>query len=116
MTKEEILAMRPGRELNKAVAEVVMEHIVVEDKIFGEMERYIVNDGSSAYDNLQPYSEDLSVARLVVERMISLGHSDAISWENYGNGSYTQAEAICKVALLVILGKWNGKGGKPDDE
>ena len=116
MTKEEILAMKPGSELSIAVAEVVMKHEVLADEIFGAMERHIANDGSSVYGNLQPYSEDVTAAQLVVERMITLGHSDAAFWEHYGNGIYTQAEAICKVALLVMPGKWNGKGGEPNDK
>jgi hypothetical protein len=110
LTKEEILAMRPGRELNTAVAEVVMKHKVVVDEIFGAMERQVANDGSSAYSNLQPYSEDMSAAQLVVDGMITLGHGDAVSWEHYGNGIYTQAEAICKAALLVVLGMWDEQG------
>jgi hypothetical protein len=104
MTKEEILAMKPGRELNMAVAELVMEHKVIVDEIFGDMERQIADDGSSAYTNLQPYSEDMPTAHSVIDRMITLGHSDAFSWECYSNGIYTQAEAICKVALLAALG------------
>ena len=107
MTKEEILAMKPGRELNIAIAEVVMKHKVVVDEIFGAMERQIANDGSSTYTNLQPYSEDMPAAQLVVDRMITLGHGDAVLWEHYGSGIYTQAEAICKVALLVALGMWD---------
>ena len=107
MTKEQILAMKPGRELSITVAEVVMKHEVVVDEIFGAMERHIANDGSSAYSNLQPYSEDVSAAQLVVERMSTLGYSNAVFWEHYGNGIYTQAEAICKRALLVVLGMWD---------
>jgi hypothetical protein len=107
MTREEILAMKPGRELNIAVAELVMKHEVIVDEIFGVMERQIADDGSSAYTNLPPYSEDMPSAHSVIDRMITLGHSDALSWERYGNGIYTQAEAICKVALLVALGMWD---------
>jgi len=107
MTKEEILAMKPRSKLNIAVAEVVMKHKVVVDEIFGAMERQIANDGSSTYTNLQPYSEDMPAAQLVVDRMITLGHGDAVLWEHYGSGIYTQAEAICKVALLVALGMWD---------
>lgn len=110
MTKEEILAMKPGRELNKVVAEVVMKHKVIVDEIFGDMERPIGEASSSAWDPLSLYSEDMSAAQLVVERMITLGHSDAVSWEYHGNGIYTQAEAICKRALLVVLGIWDEQG------
>jgi hypothetical protein len=107
MTKEEILAMKPGRELNIAVAEVVMRHKVIVDEIFGDMERPIDWDDKSVWDTLTLYSEDMGAAQLVVERMITLGHSDAKFWEHYGNGIYTQAEAICKRALLVVLGRWD---------
>jgi len=110
MTKEEVLTMKPGRELNIAVAEVVMKHKVVVDEIFGDMERPIDGNDNSVWDTLPLYSEDMSAAQLVVERMIRLGHSDAVSWEHYGNGIYTQAEAICKRALLVVLGIWDEQG------
>jgi len=101
MTKEEILAMKPGRELNIAVARHVMEHEVTVDETFGDMERQLAEDGTSCWDTLPPYSEDMSAAQLVTERMVSLGHSDAAFWDGYGDGIYTQAEAICKRALLV---------------
>ena len=110
MTKEEVLTMKPGRELNIAVAEVVMKHKVVVDEIFGDMERPIDGNDNSVWDTLPLYSEDMSAAQLVVERMIRLGHSDAVSWEHYGNGIYTQDEAICKRALLVVLGMWDEQG------
>ncbi len=110
MTREEILTMKPGRELNIAVAEVVMKHKVVVDEIFGDMERPIDGDDNSVWDTLPLYSEDMSTAQLVVERMIRLGHSDAVSWEHYGNGIYTQSEAICKRALLVVRGIWDEQG------
>jgi len=104
MTKEEILAMRPGRELNIAVAEVVMKHKVIVDETFGDMERPIGEDSSSAWGTMLLYSEDMSAAQLVVDRMIKLGYSEAVLRGHYGNGIYTRAEAICKRALLVVLG------------
>jgi len=110
MTKEEILAMKPGRELNIAVAEVVMKRKVIVDGIFGDMERPINEDGSNVWGTLPLYSEDMSAAQLVVERMSTLGHSDAVFWEHYGSGIYPQAEAICKRALLVVLGMWDKQG------
>ncbi len=107
MTKEEIVSMKPGRELNKAVAQFVMGHTVIVDEIFGEIERSSTSDDSSKYASLQSYSEDMSAAQLVIDRMISTGHQEAALWKNYGNGIYTQAEAICKAALLVVLGIWD---------
>lgn len=106
MTKDEILAMKPGKELNKAVAEHVMGRNVVKDDTFGYMERHII-DNNSVWDNLLEYSEDMSATQLVTERMTSLGHSDAHTWDQYGGGTYTQAEAICKRAILVVLGMFD---------
>ena len=103
MTKEEILAMKSGGELNKKVAEGVMGHEIIVDEIFGEMERRNAEDGGSLYGPLKPYSEDISVAQLVADRMIILGHIEALSWGQYGGGIYTPAEAICKAALLAVL-------------
>lgn len=99
MTQEEIMAMEPGVELNAKVAEQVIGRVVAKDDVFGYMER----DDGSVWNLLQPYSEDMSVAELVVEKMIKLGYDDAIYWADFGNGIYTEPEAICKAALLAIL-------------
>ena len=109
MTKEEILAMKPGRKLNTAVAELVMKHQVIVDEILGDMERPAGEDISSTWDTLLLYSQDMSAAQLVTERMITLGHNDAVLWDQYGDGIYTRAEAICKRALLVVLGMLDEK-------
>jgi hypothetical protein len=116
MTQEEILAMRPGSELNIKVAEEIMGHTVTQDKVFGSMERTIYSkpkepgygwcspkEGDSIWGPLQSYSEDISVAKLVIDRMIEMGHKDAIHWNDFGGGKYTEAEAICKSALLAVL-------------
>lgn len=103
MTQEEILAMEPGVELNKLVAEQVIGHHIAKDELFGYLERLIDSeDGSSVWSPPQPYSEDISTAEAVVEKMIELGHSDAIYWADFGDGAYGEAEAICKAALLAI--------------
>ena len=47
MTKTEILAMKPGTELNIAVAERIMGHVVKKDEILGYMER-MVNPANKA--------------------------------------------------------------------
>ena len=109
MTKEEILAMKPGKKLNIAVAKLVMEHEVIVDEILGDMERPEGEDSSSTWDTLLLYSEDMSAAQLVTERMITLGHNDAVFWDQYGDGIYTRTEAICKRALLVVLGMLDEK-------
>jgi len=107
MTPEEILAMQPGSELNMKVAEKVMGHIVVNDETFGNMERWDTKDGGGVWDLIDYYSEDISVAALVVDKMIEMGYEDAIYWVDFGEGKYTDAEAICKAALLAVL-EWDG--------
>jgi len=103
MTSEEILMLKPGRELNILVAKYVMGHEVVSDETFGDMERLIDDDGSSVWNVLRPYSGDRSAAQAVVTGMIKLGYADAESWADFGDGIYTPPEATCKRALLMIL-------------
>ena len=102
MTKEEILAMKPGQELNAKVAECVMGYEIVRDATFGYMERSII-DGASVWGLPEPYSEDMSAAELVVEKMIEIGYGDAICLDDFADGRCTEAEAICKAALLAVL-------------
>ena len=108
MTKEEILAMEPGRELDMVVAKYVMDCNVVEDPALGDMQRHVV-DNSSVWDTLPLYSEDMFATLSVAERMTQLGYEDAYSWDQYGGGIYTRAEAICKRALLIVLGLFDDK-------
>lgn len=103
MTKEEILAMKPGLELNIKVAEEIIGHEVAEDDLFGHVERFVDEDDNSVWDTVQHYSEDMSAAELVVHRMIQLGHDDAACWADFGGGIYTEPEAICKAALIALL-------------
>ena len=104
MTEEEILAMQPGEQLNVIVATEVMGHAIAKEELFGMMERLIdPADGNSVWGPVHAYSEDMSIAEAIVERMLELGYEDAIYWADFGDGSYTEPEAICKVALLAIL-------------
>ncbi len=103
MANEEILTMQPGTELNMQVAEKVMGNLTTQDETWGHMERLVdPTDGSSLWVPLTPYSEDISAAETVVEGMIELGYADAIYWAKFGEGKYSEAEAICKAALLAI--------------
>ena len=102
VTKEEILALCPGEELNAVVAERMMGNAVVEDTTFGQMER-VVGDGGSIWGPVEPYSEDMAAAETVVNVMIGRGCEDAIYWADFGNGRFTEPEAICKAALLALL-------------
>ena len=112
MTKQEILAMQAGRELNIRVTEDVMGCKFVEDKIFGDME--ICN---GVYGPLRPYSEDGSHAWQVVDKMKF--NDDFVSAlceiaDVVPNGSARteigfllpklSPEMICKAALLAKLG------------
>jgi hypothetical protein len=105
VTKGEILVMKQGGELNIRVAEDVMGCKVIVDEIFGDMVRCIDVKGETVYDTLRHYSEDVSDAQLAVKQMVELGYGDAMFWESYGGGLYTQPEAICKAALLIMLEK-----------
>ena len=107
--KEKILSMQPGRELNMEVAKYVMGLVVTKDEIFGYMERQLSGEGSSIWGPLGDYSEDASIARLVVNKMIAKGYTAAEHWADFGGGKYTEAEAICKAALLAVLEERNFK-------
>jgi hypothetical protein len=106
MTEKEILAMRPGPELNIKVAREIMDHKVIHDEHLGFMER-LVNpvDKSSIFGLVQKYSEDRDLAELVVDRMLEKGFEDARYWADFGDGAFTEAEAICKAALCAVLKK-----------
>jgi len=103
VTEEQILKMKPGKELNMLVAKQVMGNEVVCDEIMGESERLIDESGDSVWSTPLLYSEDVLVAQEVVNQMAKRGYADAASWKDYGNGTYTPAEAICKQALLAVL-------------
>ena len=101
-SREKILAMKPGRELNIIVAKYVLGHDVVTDKFLGEVERLEDSDGS-IWSILLGYSEDNEAAQNVVCAMMDKGFLDAPKWDQFGDGAYTPAESICKKALLCIL-------------
>lgn len=102
MTKEDILLMAPGIELNAKIAKEIMGHVIVRDRTFGPMER-LVKDGEFVWGTPQAYSEELAAAEMVVNRMFEFGFRYAVYWSGFGQGRYTKAEAICKSALLAKL-------------
>lgn len=103
MHRDQILTMHPGEGLSLVVAEKIMGNVTARDELMGFMERMIdPSDGGSVWVPLTPYSEDVDAAEAVVERMLGKGHSDAIYWSEFGDGKYTEAEAICKAAMLAI--------------
>ncbi len=103
MNRDQILAMTPGEGMSLLIAEKIMGHVTTRDQLMGCMERLIdPADGGSVWMPLTAYSEELEAAEAVVERMLAKGHSDAIYWSQFGGGKYTEAEAICKAAMIAI--------------
>ncbi len=105
MTKEDILKMEPGRELNMLVAREVMGHEVVADDVMGDTERFVDAAGESIWSELTPYSEDVAVAEAVINQAVKLGFKDVKTWWDFGSGSYQPAEAVCKKALLEKMAR-----------
>ena len=128
MTRQEILAMPAGRELNIKVAEQVIGSIFIEDEIFGDTEKrcldflYAIKGyciEAPFFGPLRHYSEDMSDAEEVINKLkdydvkFEFNHH-AGKWEaevsKLGTDfSYpvvvaaTAPEAICKAALLTVL-------------
>ena len=44
--------------------------------------------------------------------MIEKGYEDAIYWADFGDGTYGEAEAICKAALSALAGHSPSAPGK----
>ena len=122
MTKEEILAMKAGRDLNIIIAEDAMGCKFAQDELFGDMQRCIDSQGNSVWGPLEPYSEDRSIAQQIIDKLkdnynarVEFNHHTG-NWEvefteletvlSFGTVSALDApEAICKAALLAILEK-----------
>ena len=98
MTKDEVLSMQEGRELDILVSEIVMGNKMVVDEVFGDMEIHMNEKMGIVYGPLPNYSEDLSSSRMVVNKMLDLGYDKAIYWKNDERPS-----VICKAALLEVL-------------
>lgn len=101
MNEQEVLEMSPGEELNRLVAEEVMGHVTINDATFGPMER-LAWEGEAVWSFVIEYSQDMSAAELVVDRLMELGIEDVTCFADFNQGGYTQAEAICKNALLTL--------------
>ena len=115
MTKEEILSLKAGKELNIRIAKTVMRKSYAHDETFGDMEI----DSQRVYGTLQPYSEDISAAWQVMERM--KGYNPRIAFDTLSQKweaafsireadftcpvalADTAPEAICKAALMALL-------------
>jgi hypothetical protein len=104
MDEKSILAMKPGMDLDIEVAREVMDHKVIKDENLGYLERFVsAKDGGSVWEAIQPYSQDMAAAELVIEKMKEQGQTDAASWADFGGGAYSEPEAVAKAALIAVL-------------
>lgn len=112
MSKDEILAMKPGRELDALVAEKVMGLPKPYETRPGGDWVYNVQDSFVPVRTLKRYSTDISAAWEVVEKM----DADSFDLKIIKSGQYNEVtigdktvvrvnilEAICKAALLVVM-------------
>lgn len=135
MTKEEILELEPGREIDCLIAEKIMGWKVIEGSYINSV--YIVGDDDYKEIGSCNFSTDISAAWEVVEKMKELHYDTAElyrftdnKWlvkfvcsygpcpyhnnpENTWHGSsvtaQTAPEAICKAALLAVQEVMNKK-------
>lgn len=98
MTKEEVLSMKEGRELDILVSEIVMGNRVIIDEVFGDMEVHMNKKIGIVYGPLPNYSQDLSSSILVADRMLDLGYEKAAYWKNDDRPS-----VICKASVLEVI-------------
>ena len=131
MTKEEIMAMKPGKRLNIRVAENIMGYKFAKDGIFGDLEIYPPS-ADSPWAPLRSYSENKSTALLVIEKLKEDGiELDFNSYEGRWEANVQRksiyfyypeliacsvSEAICKAALLAKLEVQNDQRGNHSNE
>lgn len=101
MNDSQIEHMPPGNELNALVAKEIMGIKVVKDAIFGLMEMHLSDKGEHVYSILQNYSGDLTAARQVISKMVTLGFkTEAAYWK-----ADDRPDIICKAALRSLFKK-----------
>ncbi len=113
MDTKEILAMKPGKKLNILVAQEIFDLAYIQDPIFGDLVIFS-GEGSTSFDFLPHYSEDLLAARRILQKADSTADLKKYKgrWEAnvqrkkvyyyYPDLNATsRQEAICKAALLA---------------
>jgi len=123
MTKDEILNMPAGREINVLIAEKVMGW--EKDRKY---DRWIQDDGSTVFTGELVFSEDIAAAWMAVEKLMSRfrfelsDYTDAergkhwrgyfwkpsatpnSSFVGYIAADYSAPLAICRAALSAVIG------------
>ena len=126
MTRDEILAMKPGREMDALAARKAMgwTHIITKDQYGGVYVGWPPDRSAESGEYIPHYSTDDAAAMKIVPAMAKRGWDFAVYYwaesERYTayflrdsrhEGAYAQAEAgalpeaICKAALLALLKK-----------
>ena len=115
LTREEILAMEPGKKLNIAVATNVFNWKL--ELRSGYVENNWITENGLVDINMWNPSEDISAAWEVAEKFNQFDVMKAKGWEKqydcriwvgitgdqWAAQGKTAPEAICKVALLAVL-------------
>ncbi|MHB8172129.1 MAG: BC1872 family protein [Thermincolia bacterium] len=115
MTRDEVLNMKPGRELDALVAEKVMGERV---RSRGQLESCIMPGANKPWRAIPNYSTDISASWEVIETLASvfrmlervplISQYTCTVWPDnllkpIKVNAPTAPEAICKAALLVCL-------------
>jgi len=122
VTKEEILAMKAGREPNLRVSKDVMGCKFAQDHFCGDMQGCIASQDTNVWGPLESYSENRSIAQKFADKLEN-SYDVRLEFNYYmenwqaefrqlGTGlsfdmvsALDTSEAICKAALLAILEK-----------
>lgn len=120
MTRDEILAMKPGRELDAIIINQIMNWPVIKNEFYIGGAIVEISDKEGAAIEFCSPSKDMNLAYKVVEKMkqthcITIGTDTGgryyccftpfggnMVWTSHSTASLP--EAICKAALLAVLG------------
>ena len=99
MTKEEILALEPGREMDK----IVMKEVMGEEPISGDIPEYSI-DLRAAWKILDKFEWASLLKGQVGLWTCTLRIYRGTNFQEYQSLSRQAPEAICKVALMAAAG------------
>ncbi|ETT55209.1 hypothetical protein BSK66_31175 [Paenibacillus odorifer] len=124
LTREEILAMEPGPALDEITAEIAcgrkvrMLNEVTNNSFKPQYDKKVIDEGAGRYNIIPRYSSDISAAWEVLEKFKQYSVMKAAGWgkeydcriwvgitgDQWSVQAKTASEAICKAALLAVLG------------